>query len=94
METYSNLSKTKPAFRTKGNITGNWGKPKVKAGSSIQSIGVTKVKVVNVVKPDDYLNRLMEAFNKTDDVKLKNFLYTEIRDILVQRGQWNSQIKL
>lgn len=90
----SNLSKIKPKLRTEGRVSGNFGRNKVKAGSSIQSIGVTKVKVVNVVKPDDYLNRLMEAFNKTNDVKLKNFLYTEIRDILVQRGQWTSQIKL
>ena len=28
----SNLSKTKPALRTKGNVTGNFGMPKVKAG--------------------------------------------------------------
>lgn len=90
----SNLSKIKPKLRTEGRVSGNFGRNKVKAGSSIQSIGVTKVKVVNVVKPDDYLNRLMEAFDKTDNVKLKNFLYTEIRDILVQRGQWTSQIKL
>ena len=30
----SNLSKTKPALRTKGNVTGNFGVPKVKAGAN------------------------------------------------------------
>ncbi len=30
----SNLSRTKPALRTKGNVTGNFGMPKVKAGAN------------------------------------------------------------
>ncbi len=30
----SNLSRTKPALRTKGNLTGNFGMPKVKAGAN------------------------------------------------------------
>jgi hypothetical protein len=91
--TTSNLSKIKPKLRTEGRVSGNFGRNKVKAGSSIQSLGVTKVSVVNVVKPDDYLNRLYEAYNKTTDPKLKDFIYNQIRDILVQRGQWNSTTK-
>ena len=39
----SNLSKTKPALRTKGNVTGNFGVPKVKSGSSLNDIGYGEV---------------------------------------------------
>lgn len=38
----SNLSKTKPALRTKGNVTGNFGMPKVKAGAN-NDIGLGEV---------------------------------------------------
>ena len=86
--TYSNLSKIKTSLRTRGNVTGNFGMPKSKAGSSLRDIGVTNAKVVKCVKPDDYLTRLYDAFNQTNDTKLKKFLYQEIRKILIQRGEW------
>ena len=83
--TYSNLSKIKPQFRTKGNITGNFGAAKVKAGSSLNEIGGDG----NIGSTqDEYLNRLYYAFDNTDDDKLKQFIYTEIRNIHVQRGTW------
>ena len=41
--TDSNLSRTKPALRTKGNITGNFGQPKSKAGSQLTDIGLGEV---------------------------------------------------
>jgi len=84
----SNLSKIKPKLRTQGNITGNFGRSKSKAGSPINELGVTKTKVVKCVKQDDYLQRLYKAFELTEDAKMKQFLYTEIRKILVQRGEW------
>jgi len=84
----SNLSKIKPKLRTQGNITGNFGRSKSKAGSPINELGVTKTKVVKCVKQDDYLQRLYKAFELTEDTKMKQFLYTEIRKILVQRGEW------
>ena len=37
--TYSNLSKIRPKLRTQGNITGNFGKPKSKGGSTLNDIG-------------------------------------------------------
>ena len=83
--TYSNLSKIKPKLRTQGNITGNWGRPKVKSGSSLNdlggngSIGATQ---------SEYLNRLYYAFDHTTDTKLRGFIYTEIKKIHVQRGSW------
>ena len=84
----SNLSKIKPKLRTQGNVTGNFGRPKSKAGSSMRDIGVTNVKVVNVVKQEDYLKRLYAAFENTNDEKLKQFIYTEIKKIMIQRGEW------
>jgi len=86
--TSSNLSKIKPKLRTEGRVSGNFGKSKVKSGSSLKDIGVTKAKVVKITKQDDYIHRLYDALDKAEDPKLKNFLYQEIRKILIQRGQW------
>ena len=84
----SNLSKIKPKLRTQGNVTGNFGRPKAKAGSPLRDIGVTNVKVVKVVKQEDYLKRLYAAFENTNDEKLKKFIYQQIKTILIQRGEW------
>lgn len=84
----SNLSKIKPKLRTQGNVTGNFGRPKSKAGSSMRDIGVTNAKVVNVVKQEDYLKRLYAAYDATNDLKLKGFVFNEIKKILIQRGEW------
>ena len=85
---YSNLSKIKPKLRTQGNVTGNFGRAKTKAGSSLRNIGVTNVKVVNITKQEDYLKRLYAAFDNTNDEKLKQFIYTEIKKIMIQKGEW------
>jgi hypothetical protein len=83
--TDSNLSKIRPKLRTSGNVTGNFGRNRVKSGSSLNelggngSIGVTQ---------QNYLNRLYVAFDETDDVKLKRFIYQEIKKILIQRNLW------
>ena len=84
----SNLSKIKPKLRTEGRVSGNFGRPKAKAGSSMRDIGITNAKVVNVVKQEDYLKRLYAAFENTNDEKLKQFIYIEIKKIMVQRGEW------
>jgi hypothetical protein len=86
--TYSNLSKIKTQFRTKGNITGNFGVPRVKSGSPLNGIGVTNSKVVKCTTQENYLNRLYYAFDSTTDTKLRQFLYTEIKKIHIQRGSW------
>ena len=83
--TYSNLSKIRPKLRTQGNITGNFGKPKAKAGSPLNEIGGDG----NIgATQDEYLNRLYYAFDNTTDTKLQRFIYSEIRKIHVQRGTW------
>lgn len=86
--TYSNLSKIKPKLRTTGRVSGNFGKSKVKAGSTLNEIGMSTAKKVKCMTQDEYLSRLYVAFDNTDDPKLKNFIYTEIRNIHVQRGTW------
>jgi hypothetical protein len=86
--TYSNLSKIKTKLRTTGNITGNFGRPKSKAGSPLNEIGMTTKESIKCATQDEYLTRLYTAFDNTTDPKLKNFLYTEIRKIHVQRGTW------
>ncbi len=83
--TYSNLSKIRPKLRTSGNVTGNFGRPKSRAGSSLNDLGGDG----NIgIKQNEYLNRLYYAFDHTSDSKLRQFLYQEIRKIHVQRGDW------
>ena len=84
----SNLSKIKPKLRTEGRVSGNFGKNKAKAGSQLTSIGVSDKEFINVVTQDEYLNRMYQAFDTTDSPRLKEFCYTQIRNILVQRGMW------
>jgi len=80
----SNLSKIAPKFRTSGAVS----QPRRKAGSPLQTIGETKGKVGNLPTQDDYLARLYRAYEMTDDTKLKKYIFTEIRKILIQRGSW------
>ena len=86
--TYSNLSKIKPKLRTSGRVSGNFGRNKVVSGSPISDLGVTNVKTVKCSTKDEYLARLWYAFDNTDDAKLKQFVYTEIKKIHIQRGTW------
>jgi hypothetical protein len=83
--TYSNLSKIRPKLRTSGNITGNFGRNKVSAGSSLNDLGGNG----NIgITQQEYLNRLYYAFDNTTDTKLRQFLYQEIKKIHIQRGTW------
>jgi predicted solute-binding protein len=86
--TYSNLSKIRPKLRTQGNITGNFGRPKSKAGSSLNEIGMSTKETIKCATQDEYLSRLYYSLDKTTYEKLKQFIYTEIRNIHVQRGTW------
>jgi len=85
--TTSNLSKIKPSLRTKGNITGSFGKQKVK-GAYNQELGFSTKNDISIPTQDEYLNRMYDAFNSTKDEKLKQFIYTQIRNILIQRNIW------
>ena len=85
---YSNLSKIKPSLRTKGNITGNFGKTKVKAGSSLSDLGMTTKENIHITTQSEYINRLYEAMESTNDPKLKSFCYHEIKMYLIKTNQW------
>jgi len=85
---YSNLSKIKPKLRTQGRVSGNFGKNKVRAGSTLNDIGMSTKESIKCATQDDYLNRLYVAFDNATDEKLRRFIYTEIRKILIQRGEW------
>ena len=66
-------------------MSGNFGRNKVSAGSTLNDIGGDG----NIGSTqDEYLNRLYYAFDNTDDNKLKQFIYTQIRNIHIQRGTW------
>lgn len=82
--TYSNLSKIKTKFRTSGAIS----QPRRKAGSPLNDIGVTNVKVVKCTTKTEYLSRLYYAFDNTTDPELRKFLYQEIRSIHIQNNTW------
>lgn len=86
--TYFNLSKIKTKFRTTGNITGNFGAKKPVAGSPLNEIGMTTKETIKCATQSDYLHRLYDAFDNTEDAKLKKFLYQEIRKILITQGKW------
>jgi hypothetical protein len=80
----SNLSKISTKFRTSGAVS----QPRRKAGSPLNDIGMSNAEVVKCPTQDDYLARLWYAFDNTDDEKLKQFVYTEIKKIYIQRGTW------
>jgi hypothetical protein len=84
----SNLSKIKPKLRTEGRVSGNFGKNKVRAGSILSEIGMTDAPVLKITTKDEYLNRMVTAYETTEDPKLKKFCYEEVRKIMVQRGVW------
>ena len=74
----SNLSKIKPKLRTTGNISGNFGAPKRRAGSSYNEIGLSDKDVIHVTKRSDYIDRMISLFYNTEDRKMKHFAYTEL----------------
>ena len=86
--TNSNLSKIKTKLRTEGRVSGNFGKNKVKVGSSITGIGVTNAKVVNITTPNEYLTKMYYVLDNATDSKMKQFAYDEIKSILIKKGEW------
>ncbi len=79
--THSNLSKIKPKLRTTGNIS----QPRRKAGSTLNDLGGSG----NIgASQDEYLRRLYSAFDSTSNKQLRQFAFTEIRKILIQRNLW------
>ena len=83
--TSSNLSKTKPAFRTSGGVTGNFGAGKRTGGSQLNDIPAnSRESLGNFPTTSEYYNRLVDAYNKTDDQKLKGFILDELKKMEAQ----------
>ena len=79
MENHSNLSKTKPAFRTKGAVTGNFGASRRKGGSKLADIPSNrKDSIGNFPTKSEYAARLRAAYYATSDHKLKAFILAEL----------------
>ena len=75
--THSNLSKIRPKLRTTGRVSGNFGRNKVSAGSSLNDIGGDG----NIgLTQEQYLSRLYHAFDNTTEPKLRQFIYQEIKN--------------
>ena len=82
MANNSNLSKTKPAFRTSGGLTGNFGSGKRKGGSKLAEVPANrKDSIGNFPTQDEYAARLRAAYNATSDRKLQEFILTELGKI-------------
>jgi hypothetical protein len=79
--THPNLSKIATKFRTTGNIS----QPRRKAGSTLNDLGGSGSIGVS---QDKYLHRLYIAFDSTSNKQLRQFAFTEIRKILIQRNLW------
>lgn len=71
-----NRTKTSETLRTKGNLTGNFGRPKVKINPGNIDIPTTALKKDNltIANPDEYLKRIVYAYKTTTDVRLKKTL--------------------
>ena len=78
----TNLSKIKPSLRTSGAITGNFGKAKVKSGSTLNDVPANRRDSLgNFPRVEEYVARLHEAYSKTSDHKLRSFILTELGKI-------------
>ena len=80
-----NINKIKPAFRTTGQVTGNFGRTKVK-GAVNSEIGVTKAETINITKPEDYYNRMLNALEITTDPSMITFIEAELTKYEIQHG--------
>ena len=91
MANNSNLSKTKPAFRTSGGLTGNFGSGKRKGGSKLTDVPAnSRDSVGNFPTQDEYVARLRAAYNATSDRKLQDFILEELGKIessSINRGE-------
>ncbi len=86
MPNNSNLSKTKPALRSSGGLTGNFGAAKRKAGSKLADVPTNQRESLgNFPRVEEYADRLRDAYSKTSDHKLRSFILSELGKIERQR---------
>ena len=73
--------------RMKGAVTGNFGRAKVKSHPGTYELSKYSLskKGMNIPRPDDAIQRYMEAYNNTEDQRLKDSLMVMIRDYYNKR---------
>ena len=86
--TDSNLSKIKPKLRTTGQVTGNFGRPKVRTNGN-SDLGYTAKENINMLtSKEDYIEKMYQILDVTSDQKIRNFAYSEIKKYMIQTGRW------
>lgn len=79
-------NRIKPAFRTTGALTGNFGRQKVKSGSGLNDVPANqRDSLGNFPRAEEYAARLREAYSKTSDHKLRAFILSELGKLERQR---------
>ena len=78
--------------RMKGAVTGNFGKAKVKAGSTLNDIGVTNADVVKITPVGEYNRRLVQAYYRTDNDKLKKFIIEQLHEHHTRVGTFEKRL--
>ena len=86
--TSSNLSKIKPKLRTQGQVTGNFGKSKVRTNGNTDLGYSTKESISTPTTKSEYIQRMYEVLDTTSDPRIQRFAYNEIRNYLIQTNQW------
>jgi hypothetical protein len=86
--TSSNLSKIKPKLRTQGQVTGNFGKSKVRTNGNTDLGYSTKESISTPTTKSEYIKRMYEVLDTTSDPRIQRFAYNEIRNYLIQTNQW------
>ena len=74
----SNLSKIKPKLRTTGNVTGNFGRPKVRTNGNSELGYTARESITPIATRQSYIDRMIQAYHTTTDNKMKEFCYHEL----------------
>ncbi len=74
----SNLSKIKPKLRTTGNVTGNFGRPKVRTNGNNDLGYTSRQSITPIAKRSDYCQRMINLYHTTEDDNMRRFAYTEL----------------
>lgn len=78
IDAQSNLSKIKPKLRTQGRVSGNFGRNKVRAGSQLSDLGMTKSKNVSITSRGDYLKKIKAIYDNPPNKNMYEFSYKEL----------------
>ena len=91
MQNNTNLSKTKPAFRTSGSVTGNFGAGKRTAGSVLNDVPANSRDTLgNFPTEDEYYYRLRNAISLGASGRTLAFIQDELKRIGRRRNVSNS----